>query len=93
MWDLPRPGLEPVSPALAGRFSTTAPPGKPQSFFYTLKKSLLSSHFQAFVLGSGNKGMSKNRKVLTFVDLTIYGEGGTTNNYSMENVLKCIERD
>ena len=29
MWDLPRPGLEPVSPALAGRFLTTAPPGKP----------------------------------------------------------------
>ena len=29
MWDLPRPGLEPVSPALAGRFSTTVPPGKP----------------------------------------------------------------
>ena len=29
MWDLPRPGLEPVSPALAGRVSTTAPPGKP----------------------------------------------------------------
>ena len=29
MWDLPRPGLEPVSAALAGRFSTTAPPGKP----------------------------------------------------------------
>ena len=25
MWDLPRPELEPVSPALAGRFSTTAP--------------------------------------------------------------------
>ena len=29
MWNLPRPGLKPVSPALAGRFSTTAPPGKP----------------------------------------------------------------
>ena len=29
MWDLPRPGLEPVSPALVGRFSATAPPGKP----------------------------------------------------------------
>ena len=29
MWDLPRPGLEPVSPALAGRPSITAPPGKP----------------------------------------------------------------
>ena len=33
MWALPRPGLEPVSPALAGRFSTTAPPGKPCWFF------------------------------------------------------------
>ena len=30
MWDLPRPGLEPIFPALAGRFSTTAPPGKPE---------------------------------------------------------------
>ena len=30
MWDLPRPGIEPVSPALAGRPSTTAPPGKPR---------------------------------------------------------------
>ena len=29
MWDLPRPGLEPVSPALAGRLPTTVPPGKP----------------------------------------------------------------
>ena len=35
MWDLTRPGLEPVSPALAGRFSTTAPPGKPLSIFIT----------------------------------------------------------
>ena len=33
MWDLPRPGLEPVSPALAGRFSTTVPPGKPVFHF------------------------------------------------------------
>ena len=31
MWDPPRPGLEPVSPALAGRLSTAAPPGKPQN--------------------------------------------------------------
>ena len=29
MWDLPRPGLEPVSSAPAGRLPTTAPPGKP----------------------------------------------------------------
>ena len=30
VWDLPGPGLEPVSPALTGGFLTTAPPGKPQ---------------------------------------------------------------
>ena len=30
MWDLPGPGLEPMSPALVGRFLTTAPPGKSQ---------------------------------------------------------------
>ena len=28
MWGLPRPGIQPVSPALAGRFLSTAPPGK-----------------------------------------------------------------
>ena len=28
--DLPYSGIEPTSPALAGGFSTTEPPGKPQ---------------------------------------------------------------
>ena len=34
MWDLPGPGHEPVSPASAGRLSTTAPPGKPLRAYY-----------------------------------------------------------
>ena len=34
MWDLPRPGLEPAFPALAGRLSTTAPPGKPPKDYF-----------------------------------------------------------
>ena len=33
-WDPPRPGLEPVSPALAGRLPTTAPPGKSDKIFF-----------------------------------------------------------
>ena len=41
MWDLPRPGLEPVSPALAGRFSTTVPPGKPPNLFLMTGNSKL----------------------------------------------------
>ena len=28
MWDPPRPGIKPMSPALAGGFLTTGPPGK-----------------------------------------------------------------
>ena len=29
MWDLPGSGIKPISPALAGKFFTTEPPGKP----------------------------------------------------------------
>ena len=29
MWDLPRSGIEPASPTLAGKLFTTEPPGKP----------------------------------------------------------------
>ena len=36
MWDLPGPGIESMSPALAGEFLTTAPPGKSLKMF-TLK--------------------------------------------------------
>ena len=38
MWDPPRPGLEPVSPASAGRLSTAAPPGKPKIFLIIVLK-------------------------------------------------------
>ena len=38
MWDPPRPGLEPASPALADRFTTTAPPGKATMHFKRKKK-------------------------------------------------------
>ena len=34
MWDLPGPGLEPMSPALAGGFLTTAPPEKSPGLFF-----------------------------------------------------------
>ena len=42
MWDPPRPGLEPMSPALAGRFSTTVPPGKPSCVVFV--QSLPAHH-------------------------------------------------
>ena len=43
-WDPPRPGLEPASPALAGRLPTAAPPGKPHHILlYTIFPSIVSS--------------------------------------------------
>ena len=50
MWDLPRPGLEPMSLALAGRFSTTAPPGKPRDFLSTYLVSCHSKFMLVLVL-------------------------------------------
>ena len=42
MWDLPGPGPEPVSPALAGGLLTTAPPGKPIQVFLLFTHVYLS---------------------------------------------------
>ena len=39
-WDLPRPGIEPSSPAMASRFFATEPPGKPWT-----------SHFKLWISG------------------------------------------
>ena len=44
MWDLPGPGREPVSPALAAGFPTTAPPGKPGGA--TLHRGAQDSHYR-----------------------------------------------
>ena len=47
MWDLPGPGLELVSPASAGGFLTTVPPGKPLDSILVqlLHQSILSNTF------------------------------------------------
>ena len=48
MWDLPRPGIELMSPALAGGFLTTGPPGKSKCiiFITTLKFYLFKYKIQ-----------------------------------------------
>ena len=50
MWDLPRPGLKPMSPALAGGFLTTAPLGKheKQALNDTLNKMDLIDIYRTF---------------------------------------------
>ena len=44
MWNLSRPGIEPVSPALAGKFLSTESPGKSRYLF----KSVLSFPLDIF---------------------------------------------
>ena len=57
-WDPPRPGPEPASPALAGRFPTTAPPGKPP--LYTFNKPLPCMISQTQFLSLAAKNSDKN---------------------------------
>ena len=40
MWDLPGPGFEPVSAALAGGFLTTVPPGRSGNSIFNLLRDL-----------------------------------------------------
>ena len=47
MWAFPGLGIEPMSPALAGRFFTTEPPGKPRNplsfeLFFLLREDVVS---------------------------------------------------
>ena len=51
MCDTPRPGPEPMSPALAGRFSTTAPPGKPLCLSFSLNIILLRLIYSVACIG------------------------------------------
>ena len=57
MWVLPRPGLEPMFPVLAGRFSTTAPPGKPKMYIFILIFCCIWLH-----LGLGNEKIKQKMK-------------------------------
>ena len=49
MGDLPGPGLEPMSPALAGGFLTTAPPGKSQEVNALLNLTIFDSYCHIFL--------------------------------------------
>ena len=76
MWDLPGPGIEPVSPALARRFLTTAPPGKSHPLFLPIVLLGTQALFFSYLLskvaftyktcwGGGRTHVAARLKVLT----------------------------
>ena len=66
MWDLPGPGLEPVSPTLAGGFLTTAPPGKLPFKFYEYILHIWTSQLKWLLVIPRSAGLSE-RKQLTWL--------------------------
>ena len=71
--DLPDPGIEPVSPALAGRFFTTEPPGKPPVAYEKERKSSFLPHGEASGLLTGihshRGGAALGNRVKTLLQL------------------------
>ena len=55
MWNLPRSGMELMSPVLAGRFLSTAPPGKPLFGFEAVTAD--ASHHPGSLPGSPATGL------------------------------------
>ena len=54
MWDIPRPGVKPMSPALADGFFTTSPPGKSGALCF--ERWLMECHVSVNTTGwSGTK--------------------------------------
>ena len=50
LWDLPRLGIKPVSPALAGRFLTTGPPGKSKFALLCIRTAPIYPHWEHHLL-------------------------------------------
>ena len=69
MWDLPRPGIEPVSPALAGGFLTTAPPGKPiNKYFFKNQQKMGGRSQQTFLQRRHTDSPKTHEKMLNIAN-------------------------
>ena len=88
-WDLPGPGIKPVSPAVAGGFLTTVPPGKSCVFF--LKKILIKQHLFKWA------SMNISQKLIhmyiwqNIVNITLYSESKLKLYYSLSMYKIQIE--
>ena len=63
--DLPNTGIEPTSPALAGRFFTTESPGKPNHSLVLSKDYFQNVNVTSFIFSPQSK-LFHHQKLLTF---------------------------
>ena len=77
MWDLPRSGIEPVSPALAGRFLTTELPREAPAFKFLLNEYMNS-------IGTFEPSVSLRSKPVSLLSIWLYNSylslAGTPQN-------------
>ena len=73
MSDLPTPGIEPVSPALADGFFTTEPRGSPHSHFSKLQGTVLSQHRTPAAGPANVLGMSHHLSILKLLKTSAKG--------------------
>ena len=94
MWDPLGPGIEPVSPALAGGLSTTAPPGKPFTCFFMCLVDLVFyctginmdyGFYKSEIQASQGSHIFKVLKIFVFHKTRTWDQ----KIYIFFNILKC----
>ena len=70
--DLPNPGIEPTSPALAGGFSTTEPPGKPSGKYSSNLTKLTQFKPPGMMSGEQRQGTASRQRGITLVKVQMY---------------------
>ena len=71
MWDLPEPGIKSLSPALAGGFLTTEPPGKSQHLVFLSGKNQQVGQGMECIPES-KSGVSFNCLMISFLQLDFF---------------------
>ena len=96
MWDLPRPGLKPMSPALAGGFLTTAPPGKSQetqALHDTIDQMDLLDTYKTFHLkASEYTSFSSAHEIFSRIDHTL-GHKATPGKFKKIEIISSVFSD
>ena len=72
MWNLPGPGIEPVSPALAGRLLSTISPEKSHTIFYLFELHVLKLFFYQYRINVHPNNSLIKKKCIKYLSYAKY---------------------